>query len=111
MQQMKLQKKYFELIKSGKKTIELRLFDDKRRLLKIGDEIEFSCVDNPQNKIFAKIINLYQAADFASLCQRIDYSRAGFTSKEDLIQTLENFYPLSQQQKYGVIGIELECCL
>lgn len=107
---MRLQKKYFELIKNGKKTIELRLFDDKRRLLKIGDEIEFSCVDNPQNKIFAKIIHLYQAVDFASLCQKINCFQAGFASKEELIQTLETIYPLSQQQKYGVIGIELECC-
>ena len=30
-------------MESGEKTIELRLNDEKRRALKVGDEIEFSC--------------------------------------------------------------------
>lgn len=29
------------MIKSGEKTIELRLFDEKRQCIKVGDEIEF----------------------------------------------------------------------
>ena len=38
---MRLNKEPFEMIKSGMKTIELRLYDEKRKLLRIGDEIEF----------------------------------------------------------------------
>ena len=38
---MKLQPKYFECMKKGSKIIEVRLFDEKRRNIKIGDEIEF----------------------------------------------------------------------
>ena len=32
----------FEMIKSGAKTIELRLYDEKRRAVKVGDTIEFT---------------------------------------------------------------------
>lgn len=36
---MKLQPSPFEKIKDGTKTIEMRLFDDKRRKIQIGDTI------------------------------------------------------------------------
>lgn len=39
---MKLQKSPFEKIKNGTKTVEFRLYDEKRRKINIGDQIEFS---------------------------------------------------------------------
>lgn len=38
---MTLKQPYFDLIKTGKKTIELRLYDDKRRKININDTITF----------------------------------------------------------------------
>lgn len=40
---MKLNAEPFEKIERGEKAIELRLFDEKRRAVKTGDIIEFSC--------------------------------------------------------------------
>ena len=40
--QMKLRSDPFERIKSGKKTIEIRLYDEKRRKIKEKDFIEFT---------------------------------------------------------------------
>ena len=39
---MKLNSTPFEMIKNGEKTIELRLFDEKRQQLKAGDKIVFT---------------------------------------------------------------------
>lgn len=39
---MQLTPSPFQMIKEGTKTIELRLFDEKRRKIQIGDIIEFS---------------------------------------------------------------------
>ena len=39
---MQLQPSPFEMIKDGSKTIELRLFDEKRRKIRIGDTIAFT---------------------------------------------------------------------
>ena len=36
----------YNMIKSGRKTIELRLYDEKRRMISIGDEIEFVIANN-----------------------------------------------------------------
>lgn len=40
--EMKLQRQPFEGIKSGKKRIEMRLYDEKRSLIKVGDDICFT---------------------------------------------------------------------
>ena len=40
--QIKLNESLFERIKNGTKTIEFRLYDEKRRKIKLGDKIEFS---------------------------------------------------------------------
>ena len=51
-----LDNKPFESIKNGTKTIEMRLFDEKRRLLKENDIIEF--INRTTNEsIKAKVIN------------------------------------------------------
>ena len=42
LHKMKLNKSPFERIKNGTKTIEFRLFDEKRQQIKVGDKIEFS---------------------------------------------------------------------
>lgn len=36
---MRLHKEPFELIKNGSKTIELRLYDEKRQMINLGDTI------------------------------------------------------------------------
>ena len=43
--EMGLQPKYFDYIKNGTKRIELRLFDEKRQRIRLGDIIEFTNPD------------------------------------------------------------------
>ena len=42
---MKLRPQPFNMIRSGQKTYELRLYDEKRQRVQVNDEIEFSCLD------------------------------------------------------------------
>lgn len=43
---MSLRNKPFNNIKSGTKTIELRLYDEKRKLISVGDIITFTNIDS-----------------------------------------------------------------
>ncbi len=52
---MHLYKEPFEMIKSGKKKIEIRLNDEKRQKLKIGDTIVFSKLPDCKDKIEVKV--------------------------------------------------------
>lgn len=108
MHKMRLQEKYFNLISNGSKTIELRLRDEKRRLIHIGDEIEFSQTNNPTQKCLKKVKALYEAKDFEQLCAQIDIAKTGFETASELVGALEKFYLVEEQKKYGVLAIELE---
>jgi ASC-1-like (ASCH) protein len=61
---MRLYQEPFQQIKSGKKKIEIRLFDGKRKLLKINDTISFS-FDNEE--IIVKITDIKRYKDFYEL--------------------------------------------
>ena len=55
---MSLNNRPFKSIKEGTKTIELRLNDEKRSLLKVGDEIEFTNRDTNE-KLSVDIIKKF----------------------------------------------------
>ena len=105
---MNVKEKYYNMLKEGRKTIELRLFDEKRRGINIGDIIEFSNTSNAEDKFSAKVVDLHKAENFASLCKKIDCHNAGFDTDEELIKVLEEFYSLARQKEEGVIGIEIK---
>ncbi|MBO7484139.1 MAG: ASCH domain-containing protein [Alphaproteobacteria bacterium] len=108
MHTMKVQTKYYNLLKSGIKTVELRLWDEKRQLIKVGDQITFSDLSNPVDSFTAQVLALHRANSFDELCKIISPTQAGFVSKEELIDCLQEFYTPEAQSQYGVVGIEVK---
>ncbi|MBO7244760.1 MAG: ASCH domain-containing protein [Alphaproteobacteria bacterium] len=107
MHYMSVKQPYFNLLKTGKKTIELRLFDEKRQKIKMGDYILFSNIDNREENFQGKVINLYWEKNFEALCKKISPNQAGFQTKKELLNALKEFYSEAEQNKFGVIGIEI----
>ena len=105
---MKLAITPFEKIVSGNKIIESRLYDEKRRQINLGDQIEFSCNDNQDRKIITSVRALYLYPDFKSLFSDFPPSHFGGDSREALLEEIENFYSKDEQAKFGVIGIKIE---
>lgn len=108
---MKLREQPFQMMKSGEKTIELRLYDEKRSMLNINDEIEFTCIDVTEDPINTRVIGLYRFDSFEELYKTLPLLKCGYTKEtintaapEDMMQ----YYSRSEQTQYGVIGIELE---
>ena len=108
MHTMKVQTKYYNLLKSGTKTVELRLWDEKRQLIKVGDEITFSDLSNPSDTFVARVLALHRAESFDALCDIVPVAQAGFSTKEELIDGLQEFYTPKAQKQYGVVGIEVK---
>ena len=102
-----IKKKYFDLIKNKEKMIELRLFDEKRKLIKINDIITFIGSETKE-ELKAKVINLYKAKNFEKLSQIIDIEKTGFKSLEELIINISEFYTVEKINSFGVLGIEIE---
>lgn len=55
---MKLNPKYFEYMKNGTKRVEIRLNDEKRKDLKIGDEIIFQKEPELKEELYTQIVSL-----------------------------------------------------
>lgn len=105
---MKLTKIPFEKIFSGLKTIESRLFDEKRRQIEIGDIVEFYLVDQPDKKISKKVVALYRYQSFFELFSDFSPNLFGGNTIEDLTSEISLFYSEDDQKKYGVLGIKFK---
>ena len=102
---MKLNESPFERIKNGTKTIEFRLFDEKRQQIKIGDKIEFSKLPDLQEKILVDVIELYREDTFENLFRKL------YTDEEEIIRKTKlmyNYYLPEKEKQYGVLGIKIK---
>ena len=107
--QMKLHAEPFAMIKSGAKTIELRLFDEKRQQINEGDLIVFTCTATGE-KLTAKVQKLHRFASFEELYQNLPLLKCGYTAADVASahpDDMQSYYSKEDQQKYGVVGIEL----
>ena len=106
--EMKLNEAPFEKIRSGSKTVELRLFDEKRRRLEIGDDIIFTRLPDERERIVVKVKALRRFASFEELFDVISPEMCGNdagTLKEEAALGMRKYYSEEQEKKYGVVGI------
>ena len=105
---MNLRPKYFDFIKDGTKRIELRLYDERRRSIQLGDIIEFAKSDDEKFK--AKVVGLLRYNSFANLFEDFDISILADSSmtKQELLEVLGEFYSEEKQAEFGVIGIRIK---
>ena len=94
-------------MKDGTKRIELRLYDEKRSQIELGDGIEFA--KSEDDKLKAEVIGLLRYNSFKELFEDFDISMLADVSmaKEELLEVLGEFYTPEKQAKYGVLGIRL----
>ena len=105
---MRLHNEPFELIKNGTKTIELRLNDEKRSLIKENDIILFENRKNAEI-IRTKVIKLHKYDSFEELYKHFDKVSLGYNFNEVAsYKDMEKYYSKEEQNKYGVLGIEIK---
>lgn len=103
---MKLVDFAFKAIKNKEKDIELRLNDEKRSKINIGDIIEFVHIDTNET-IKVEVINLHKYSTFEELFSKFDHKRFGLNDRDDA-SIMINFYSMEEQNKYGALGIEIK---
>ncbi|MCR4851145.1 MAG: DUF1810 family protein [Lachnospiraceae bacterium] len=110
LHQMKLKLSPFEKIKNGSKTIELRLYDEKRQKVQVGDFIEFTCLDKPKQRIQTRVTALHRFTTFAELYASLQKEKLGYNPTDAPNPNhMDEYYSCEDQEKYGALGIELYC--
>ena len=107
---MKLQPEYYDFILNGTKRIEIRLNDEKRKQIHIGDDILFLKEPELNESFTVKVIGLLRYNTFADMFKDFDISLLADKqmTKDELMLVIESFYPLEKQKEYGVLGIRIE---
>lgn len=106
---MKLQSSPFEMIKSGQKTIELRLFDEKRQQIKAGDQIVFTSTTTGET-LHTTVVKLHLFDNFDELYKSLPLLQCGYTPETIDKATpadMQQYYSAEEQNEYGVVGIEI----
>ena len=107
---MRLKKEPFEKICAKKKTVELRLLDEKRKKVNVGDTIEFECPEAGGKIVTARVLALHRFSSFKELYTTLSLEKCGY-GKDEIKKAsptdMETYYSKEEQAKYGVVGIEL----
>lgn len=110
---MNLNPEPFSMIASGHKTYELRLYDEKRRLIQIGDEIVFTHTEDANQTLRVRVVGLHRFADFAALYAALPLDRCGYRLEEVSTASpadMDMYYAPEKQREYGVLAIEIALC-
>jgi len=106
---MKLWNAPFLSIKSGSKTIEMRLLDEKRAKICVGDTIVFTNAKTGET-LACLVKNLHVYPSFEELYQNHDKRSIGYhenetASPDDMLA----YYSKEEIVRCGVVGIEVQC--
>jgi ASC-1-like (ASCH) protein len=109
LHQMSLYKEYSNLIKSRQKTIEIRLYDEKRKRIRTGDTIEFIKLLHQNETLQVEVINLIHYQTFKEMYEDLPSSKMGCEgwSVQNLIDGTYEIYTPEREKQYGVLAIEV----
>ena len=107
---MTLNEEPFYAIAEGRKTVELRLYDEKRQRLAVGDKLQLSMRGDCTKYIIAYVKALHRADSFKSLFEGELFPLTGFDgfTVEEAVCEMRKYYASTEESLYGVVGIELE---
>ena len=94
LHEMKLNENPFERIKDGTKTIEFRLFDEKRQQIKVGDQIEFSKLPDLQEKLLVDVVELYREKTFENLFRKL------YVDEEEIKSKVKVMYEIYRNKNF-----------
>ncbi len=108
--EMKLRDKPYDAIRGGKKTVEIRLFDEKRKSLKEGELILFKKLPYLHGMLYRKICAIKRFADVKDIYAEYGAEAVGCKledSADVFANAMSKYYGEDEITRYGWCAIEL----
>ncbi len=97
----------FSFIKSGQKTVEMRLNDEKRKLLRVGDLIVFTNTETKE-ELTVIVTKLDVFNDFSELYNHFNKVVLGYLADDPAHPNdMEKYYTKSAIEECGVLAINI----
>lgn len=100
----------FDMIVSGKKTVEVRLNDEKRREISLGDIVIFYRKSHITDMCAVMVVGLRRYNNFLQLFSSERLADTGCTdmTAEQAAQSMYKYYTPDQEEMAGVLAIEIK---
>lgn len=108
---MKLYSREFELLKTGLKVREYRLYDEKRKLIKVKDTIKFLKLPNLDEEYIVEVTNIEIFKDWYSCYKKyfdIDFKENYKTIDDVVKDTYNGYYTKEESNKYDKVVLTLK---
>ena len=107
---MSLYERPFNDILNGNKTLEIRLNDEKRRKVSVGDYIIFSKLPSVDETLKVEVIGLYPYSSFRELYEAFPFAEFGCEGRtmEDLLEGTYKLWVKEREKKYGALGLRIK---
>ena len=108
---MKIAPGPFYRIENGSKTVELRLYDEKRRRIRPGDIIRFEMTDCDEEYLRVEVLEISVFDSFAELYRTLPLTDCGYAPEELASASpsdMDRYYTPEEQALYGVVGIKIK---
>ena len=105
-----LHKEVFDIVSEGVKDVEVRLNDEKRKQLKVGDKLIFISRGNYIDQTAAIVKKLVFFKNFIEVAKAYEMKRIYLedTTIDEYLELMNKFYSKEEQDEYGVVAIEFE---
>jgi len=110
LHRMHLDPEAYAAVEDGKKTIELRLYDEKRRRIQAGDILRFESTADELDVLYARVEGMRFFASFDELYAALPLTACGYTAEEAKTASprdMDRYYSPEEQKRWGVVGIEI----
>ncbi len=104
---MRLHPVPFELIKNGSKTIEIRINDEKRQAIQVGDEIVFTLRSENPETITREVMGLALFPSFKEAFLAYPPEAYGGKSADEYV-LMSQYYSSEEEEERGVVAISLK---
>ena len=108
---MKLDEKPFEQIRSKKKIWEVRLNDEKRKNIGVGDSILFRKLPDLLEGMVVRVVDKKYFNTFREMAMVLSLESLGFESganADTCEEVYHSYYTPEEENKYGVVAFKLE---
>ncbi|HLN64238.1 MAG TPA: ASCH domain-containing protein [Symbiobacteriaceae bacterium] len=99
----------YEAIHAGRKRFEIRLHDEKRRRIAVGDTIAFTRLPDGAGPLRVEVVGLRPYPSFQRLYEEVPLAAIDCDgwSMEELLSSTYKIYTREQEAQFGALAIEI----
>ena len=107
---MKLNPEFFDQVKSGKQIYEVRLYDEKRQKIGVGDTIIFKKMPELLEGVIVRVVDIKRFETFEQMAQTLSIASIGFEGKNasQVAWAYNRIYTKADEKHYGVVAFKIE---